>query len=871
MKFRVPLVAMLVAASAAAATPSAAQTASAQPTFRSGVDLVRFDVRVVDASGRPITDLKPEEIEIIEDGNPLQVVLFQRVTEPAASYVDAALQAVTAEVSSNEAFPRGHLYILLFDQQHITAGNEQRARQAAEEFIRTRVRPSDRVALYAIPGPGPQLGFTTDKVKAIDALGSIRGGYQRAAPTAFGNIGLYEAHRILQGDEFQIVNTLERLTKEGGADLLGLTETVGDDSATGVGGGGAGSEDATIARRLLRENAQTIVNQSDAESRQFLQRLADVIEQFREIEGRKTVIMFSEGFFQDNLSRELENVAAAAAQSYAVFYTFDLNRRTGDITQAYAPDPTYGAEVQARIAPLATLAVETDGMMLVDASARTREALNTIADQAQDYYLIGFTPSEKARLNRGDYQRVTIRTTRPGAQVSARTGYATRDPLTPVDRRKAIDSALQTPFVQQGLKVDYTTYVMKGPAGGHRVVLSLNAALPVRAKEGDQADVVFVARSTRDGRVVASGSDTIPLPASAPEGSVLGTGSWRVQFDVPAGSYVMRAVVREPGGLTGSADRRIDVRPLAGPDVAVSDLVLGSALGGLPVRPRAYTGDGLSGVLESYGRTAVQLEGLDVKVELRHVDGDSVVAIPADLQEAEDDGTGLRRRALFLLPLESVPPGNYSVHALVRARGEIVAERSRLVEVLAGHAPASTGTTAARPALAVSPIEIVQGALGQRYVAAVVQHPMAPDARAAADRAVAGQWEAAELQLQRVTGEPTFPVLALKGLALFVREDYAGGAESLAAALEADPTSALTAFFLGWAREGAGDSRGALSAWRSAAHLDPTMVSAHLALADGYLRLSNPALAIQAIKAGLAAVPSSPELQTRLAQLEGRE
>ena len=870
MKFRVPLVAILVAASAAAATPAAAQTAAVQPTFKSGVDLVRFDVRVVDESGRPITDLKPEEIEILEDGKPLQIVLFQRVTEPAASYVDAAMQAVTAEVSSNEAFPRGHLYILLFDQQHITAGNEQRARQAAEEFIRTRVRPSDRVALFAIPGPGPQLGFTTDKVKAIDALSAIRGSYQRAAPTAFGNIGLYEAHRITQGDEFQIVNTLERLTKEGGADMLGITETVAGGTDAPGGGGGA-AEDATIARRLLRENAQTIVNQSDAESRQFLQRLADVIEQFREIEGRKTVIMFSEGFFQDNLSRELENVAAAAAQSYAVFYTFDLNRRTGDITQAYAPDPTFSSEVQARIAPLATLAVETDGMMLVDASARTREALNTIADQAQDYYLVGFTPSEEARLNRGDYKRVTVRTTRPGAQVSARTGYATRDPLTPVDRRKAIDSALQTPFVQQGLKVDYTTYVMKGPAGGHRVVLSLNAALPVRANPGDQADVVFVARSTRDGRVVASGSDTILLPASAPEGSVLGTGAWRVQFDVPAGSYVMRAVVREPGGLTGSADRRIDVRPLAGPDVAVSDLVLGSALGGLPVRPRAYTGDGLSGVIESYGRTAVQLEGLDVKVELRHVDGDSVVTIPASLQEAEDDGTGLRRRALFLLPLASVAPGNYSVHALVRARGEVVAERSRLVEVLAGNAPASTEMTPAPAALAVAPIEIVQGDLGQRYVAAVVTHPMAPDARAAADRAVAGQWEAAELQLQRVTGEPTFPVLALKGLALFVREDYAGGATALAAALEADPTSAFTAFFLGWAREGAGDSRGALSAWRSAAHLDPTMVPAHLALADGYLRLSNPALAIQAIKAGLAAVPGSPELQTRLAQLEGRQ
>ena len=59
--------------------------------------------------------------------------------------------------------------------------------------------------------------------------------------------------------------------------------------------------------------------------------------------------------------------------------------------------------------------------------------------------------------------------------------------------------------------------------------------------------------------------------------------------------------------------------------------------------------------------------------------------------------------------------------------------------------------------------------------------------------------------------------------------------------------NALTAFFLGWAQEGAGDSRAAMSAWRSAAHLDPSLVSAHLALADGYLKVSQPALAVQAL------------------------
>src|SRR6478672_313892 len=109
------------------------------------------------AHGTPLACARPDEIEIREDGKPLPIVLFQRVQEPAGFYNDAALRAVSAEVTSNDAAPRGHLYVLVFDQQHIAPGNEEAARKAAETFLRTRVRSSDRVALFGIPGPGPDL------------------------------------------------------------------------------------------------------------------------------------------------------------------------------------------------------------------------------------------------------------------------------------------------------------------------------------------------------------------------------------------------------------------------------------------------------------------------------------------------------------------------------------------------------------------------------------------------------------------------------------------------------------------------------------------------------------------------------------------
>jgi VWFA-related protein len=843
------------------AAVSAAQD-SPRPTFKSGVDLVRFDVRVADAEGRPVTDLRPDELAITDAGEAIPIVLFQRVSEPAGRYAEEAIRATTAEVSSNAAFPRGHLYILIFDQQHITPGNEQRARMAAESFIRRRVRPADRVALYAVPGPGPQIGFTSDKARAIEALVTIRGAFDRQVATPLGSMTAYEAHRVLQGD----VALMSALSRRMGADA-------GDVVTGGLAGAGAGATGAGeaegIVRSVLIQNAQAVVSQSDGESRQFLQRLADVIAGFRDIEGRKTVVLFSEGFIQDNLSRELEAVAAAAAQSYCVFYTMDLNQRAPSLAEAAPSEGALGTEVQARIAPLSTLAVETDGAMIVDASARTAEELDKIADAAQDYYLVGFVPPAGLRTEPGKYRRVTVTVRRAGARVSARTGYAVAPAAAaPPERRRALDRLVAAPFAQQGLHLDYTTYVLKGTEGRPRVVLSLSADLPLRASRDDVADVVFVVRDARDGRVVQSGTGVMPLPAAARPGAPLGTGTWRVQFSLPPGSYLMRSVVRGPGGLAGSADRRLEVRALDAPDVTISDMIVASAISGLPVRPRAYTASGLNALLETYARVPAQLESLEVRVDLRReADNAAVASLQAELLPTEQDLTGARRRAQALMPLEQVPPGDYIARAVVRSRGEIVGERTRQVEVLAGDAPAVTEDPDST-AGAWTPLDILQGDLARRYLAWLGDRANGTPAAAAVGFATANRWEQVELDLQRSTGPAGVVLHALKGLALFAREQYPDAAASLRLASAAAPDSALTAVFLGWAHDGAGDSRAALSAWRTAVHLDATLVSAHLALADGYLKIAAPALAVQALRAGLAAVPASTELQSRLLQIE---
>ena len=112
--------------------------------------------------------------------------------------------------------PRGHLYLLVFDQMHIAPGNEHVARRAAETFIKTRVRPSDRIAVVGIPGPGPDLGFTADRTRAAAELAKVHGDLERNVKSAAGNLSVQEAYEIAAGNDRVVADVLDAAV--GGSD-----------------------------------------------------------------------------------------------------------------------------------------------------------------------------------------------------------------------------------------------------------------------------------------------------------------------------------------------------------------------------------------------------------------------------------------------------------------------------------------------------------------------------------------------------------------------------------------------------------------------------------------------------------------------------
>jgi hypothetical protein len=429
-------------------------------------------------------------------------------------------------------------------------------------------------------------------------------------------------------------------------------------------------------------------------------------------------------------------------------------------------------------------------------------------------------------------------------------------------------AAMRAPFSQQGLRVEYTTYVLRGSSGDdtQRVVLSLAAELPVASKPDASAEVVFGVRDAETGRVAASGADRILLPEAPRPGATLATAYYRVQFEVPPGAYLMRAIVREPGGLLGSADRRFQVRALGGPGVTAGDLIVGSAdAAGLPVRAVLYANDALSGVIEIYARTQEQLEEVRVDVALLPLGSTSAVTSGrADLQPTQSGPAGFSRGAVIALPVQSAPPGEYVVQATVRRASSTEAELLRDVTILPGDRPAAAKATT--PA-GVDPQDVFQGDVFREAVAQVRREAGSGALAAAASAAERRAWGDAKKALAGID-ERQPGALLLVGLTRFGQRDYERAAVALKSALEADPGSAPAAFFLGWAHRARGDERAAIGAWRAATVADPRLVPAYLALYDAYVGLGEPSLARQAVEAGLRELPGSTELRDRLARLD---
>jgi VWFA-related protein len=122
---------------------------NAQPTFRASTTLVEFTLVAEDRSGNPITDLKQNEISVVEGGQKRDVAFFRFEGAHDAPSAPAAL--LPAGMFSNRpeyttGAPR-NITAIVIDALNTTAQDQMSVRAQVLQYLST-ITPDTRVALY---------------------------------------------------------------------------------------------------------------------------------------------------------------------------------------------------------------------------------------------------------------------------------------------------------------------------------------------------------------------------------------------------------------------------------------------------------------------------------------------------------------------------------------------------------------------------------------------------------------------------------------------------------------------------------------------------------------------------------------------------
>ena len=134
-------------------------------------NLVSLDVTVKDKKGKAVTDLKPEDFTVIENGIAQKIEFFDStLTTNEADQPDKANDSTTPASRTRTGLPR-NIIALVLDGQSTQLSNLKHVREGIVKYIRERISDSDSVALLSISG-GLQLlqPFTQDKARLIAAV-----------------------------------------------------------------------------------------------------------------------------------------------------------------------------------------------------------------------------------------------------------------------------------------------------------------------------------------------------------------------------------------------------------------------------------------------------------------------------------------------------------------------------------------------------------------------------------------------------------------------------------------------------------------------------------------------------------------------------
>jgi VWFA-related protein len=578
--------------------PTPAQQPAAQQPAEQGDDdddvvrittnLVQVDAVVTDRDGRQVTNLAPEDFEILENGKPRQVTNFSyvRVAQPTTAPAAEAARPRDRKATAAPPVPPARLspgqvrrtFALVVDDLMMSAESIHFARRALRRYIDEQVEPGDLVAVIRTSASiGALQQFTNDRQALYNAIERVRW-----SPRHGGRASALDS----------IIDTSPIGGVPGSVDAVRSQDKDADEYR---------AERFTIGT---------------------MGALQLVVRGLREMPGRKAVILFSDGFgLRDSkgdatrYTSALDRLIDLANRASVVFYAVDArgllpvgptaadNTAGSPIGSGGSPGiPTYqigqllsarSAQVFDTQAGLHKLADSTGGTALINQNDLNKGIRRALEDMS-GYYLIGYRPDDAAfdpLTGRVRFNSLKVNVKgRSDLRVRTRTGYVglpdrESQPKSPT-RAGQLMAALVSPFGAAAVNLRLTSIFIDAPGGG-TFVRSLLLIDPrtltfLRQPDGQQQTKLDIIAVTfgEDGRVVdqINRIETISVPDDSlerfkKEGMVY-------DLNVPVmkpGAYQLRIAVRDSATeRTGSASQYVEVPDLSKKRLTLSGLVVAS-------------------------------------------------------------------------------------------------------------------------------------------------------------------------------------------------------------------------------------------------------------------------------------------------------
>jgi VWFA-related protein len=402
----------LAALAVVLALPVAARQPAPQPppAFRFATDVVEVDVVVHDKTGRFVADLKPEDFDVHEEGKPEKIDLFYvvGVGAPSAAAAPGASPDAAPTSPAVTARPRPpRVFVVVFDDEHLSPAGFKRVQAAALTLFSKQFQPGDVGGVLA-DGRMINNRLTSDAkelVKAVQSLNpTLKKQNSRFNEQSWPRLIEIEAVRIqLNSDRMVLDQAIQR----------------------------ACTDEPTLcvnADVAVRSKAALLTDEMRVSSNLTIQALTALFNGLERMDGRKTVLLMSEGFLAEESWPLVQQSVGMAARANARLYTLDARgldtRGMADHLSGQNPS---NIESMARLLEqfdegadaMNSLAVDTGGFVVRNTNIFD-QAVQRIVDDASSYYVLGYRPEAAPD---GKFRKISVKVKRPGVTFRARRGY----------------------------------------------------------------------------------------------------------------------------------------------------------------------------------------------------------------------------------------------------------------------------------------------------------------------------------------------------------------------------------------------------------------------------------------------------------------